>query len=68
MPHRLNHRCGAYCAVEPPSITSPAPVIKPASSEARKNDALGDVFGHSEPADRMPRHGLLTHRLDIVAA
>src|SRR5208283_4306427 len=32
-----------------------------------KDDALGDVVGNAEPADRVPRHCLLTHRIDIVA-
>ena len=33
-----------------------------------KDDALGDVIGRAEPADRVDRQGELTHRLDIVAA
>src|SRR3984893_3455397 len=33
-----------------------------------KDDALGDVVGHAEPADRVPRQGELTRRLDIVGA
>jgi hypothetical protein len=37
-------------------------------STGEKDDALGDVLRHTEPADRVPRHGLLTHRIDIVAA
>jgi hypothetical protein len=33
-----------------------------------KDDALGDVVGRAEPADRVPRHGLLAYCIDIVAA
>jgi hypothetical protein len=42
--------------------------MKPASSEARKNDALGDVIGHAEPADRVRLQGEPTRRIDIVGA
>jgi hypothetical protein len=33
-----------------------------------KDDALADVVGHGEPADRVPRHSLLPHRIDIIGA
>src|ERR1700730_982049 len=33
-----------------------------------KDDALGDVVGHAEPADRVPRQGEPARRLDIVGA
>jgi hypothetical protein len=33
-----------------------------------KDDALGDVVGHAEPADRVGRQGEPTRRVDIVGA
>src|SRR6266446_8996007 len=35
---------------------------------SEKDDALGDVVGYAEPADRVVRQGELTRRLDIVGA
>jgi hypothetical protein len=33
-----------------------------------KDDTLGDVFRHAEPADRVPRHDALAQRVDVVGA
>jgi hypothetical protein len=42
--------------------------MKPASSEARKTMPFGGVVRHAEPADGVPRHGLLTHLIDVIGA
>jgi hypothetical protein len=33
-----------------------------------KDDALGNVLRHAEPADRVPRHGLRAHRIHVIGA
>ena len=41
---------------------------KPGIVGGEKDDALGDVVGDAEPANRVPRHDLLTHRINVVGA
>ena len=53
-----------YCARYPPSTGSTAPVMKEASSEARKTMATGDFGGFADAAHRVH----LLNRREIVSA
>jgi hypothetical protein len=67
-PSRFDGRCCAYCAVDPPSITTPCACWKAGIVGGDKDDALGDVVGHAEAADRMPQYRHLTCCFNIVSA
>src|SRR3984893_4655554 len=53
---------------QPAIDDKPGPGHESGIVRGEKDDALGDVVGHAEPADRVPRQGEPARRLDIVGA
>jgi hypothetical protein len=68
--------CAVRVGPTAPPVTAPSARYRPRARPSHeggivggeKDDALGDVVGHAEPADRVGGQGKPTRRVDIVAS